>query len=360
MLAAAQSTLNVPVASVEAAIFQRKWHTAFGQRASLPPYEEIVLGSLGRLGENLILVERQPSASLKVLRCGRGLWDWVGSDADRKHVDQLPQEFSAPLQLVLDLALSNGQPVTQHSRRVRGGMVETFEFLALPLSCRWGITLIAAHVIQVGTPFNLVDTIFRSTEEGILGLAAVRDASGQPTDFQIVAFNAGAVALLGRSEEELRWSYLSSLKNGLDTPAMRRNLSAALATGQHQQFELTLALNGTDVHLSVGVAAAGDLVSATLTDITDIRQREDSFRLLFDGNPVPMWLYDPETLAFLSVNDAAVAHYGYSQQQFAAMSLPDIWPQDEHELHRAIAQAVGNAYMSDRTWRHIKADMRAG
>jgi diguanylate cyclase (GGDEF)-like protein/PAS domain S-box-containing protein len=246
--------------------------------------------------------------------------------------------------------------VTQHSRRVRGGMVETFEFLALPLSCRWGITLIAAHVVQVGTPFNLVDSIFRSTEEGILALAAVRDANGQPNDFQIVAFNAGAVALLGQSEEQLRWSYLSALKNGLDTPAMRQNLSAALSTGQHQQFELTLALNGSDVHLSVGVAAAGDLVSATLTDITDIRQREDSFRLLFDGNPVPMWLYDPETLAFLSVNDAAVAHYGYARERFAAMSLLDIWPQDEHELHRAIAQAVGSAYVSDRTWRHIKAD----
>ena len=154
----------------------------------------------------------------------------------------------------------------------------------------------------------------------------------------------------------MRWSYLSGLKNGLDTPAMRQNLSAALTTGQHQQFELTLALNGSDVHLSVGVAAAGDLVSATLTDITDIRQREDFFRLLFDGNPVPMWLYDPETLAFLSVNDAAVAHYGYARERFAAMSLLDIWPQDEHELHRAIAQAVGSAYVSDRTWRHIKAD----
>ena len=69
-----------------------------------------------------------------------------------------------------------------------------------------------------------------------------------------------------------------------------------------------------------------------------------------------MWLYDPETLAFLSVNDAAVAHYGYARERFAAMSLLDIWPQDEHELHRAIAQAVGSAYVSDRTWRHIKAD----
>ena len=44
----------------------------------------------------------------------------------------------------------------------------------------------------------------------------------------------------------------------------------------------------------------------TLTDIGDLKQREASFRLLFDGNPVPMWLYDPSDLRILSVNDAAL------------------------------------------------------
>jgi PAS domain S-box-containing protein len=315
-----------------------------------------------------VLIEQQPvqvfkPQAFKVLRCGRGLWDWVGSNVEQKMVDELPQEFAQPLRIVVDQALQSGRPVTQHSRRVRGGMVETFEFLALPLSCRWGITLVAAHVIKVGTPFNLVDTIFRSTEEGILALAAVRDAAGRPSDFQIVAFNAGAANLVGRSEEELRWSYLSSLTNGLDTPAMRKHLAAALCTGQHQQFELSLPAGGQgtpqgtrqELHLSVGVAAAGDLITATLTDVTEIREREESFRLMFDGNPVPMWLYDPDTLAIKSVNDAAIAHYGYSRERFTAMSLLDLWPAEEHELHRAVAQAVGTAYASDHTWRHLKA-----
>jgi diguanylate cyclase (GGDEF)-like protein/PAS domain S-box-containing protein len=365
MVSVASTNPGIPLGSPEAAIFQRKWHTAVTPVAPLPPYEEIVLGGLGRLGEHLVLIEQQPvqvfkPQAFKVLRCGRGLWDWVGSNVEQKMVDDLPQEFAHPLRLVVDQALQSGKPVTQHSRRVRGGMVETFEFLALPLSCRWGITLVAAHVIKVGTPFNLVDTIFRSTEEGILALAAVRDATGRPSDFQIVAFNSGAANLVGRSEEELRWSYLSGLTNGLDTPAMRKHLAAALCTGQHQQFELSLPAAGQEthdeVHLSVGVAAAGDLITATLTDVTEIREREESFRLMFDGNPVPMWLYDPDTLAIKSVNDAAIAHYGYSRERFAAMSLLDLWPKEEHELHRAVAQAVGTAYASDHTWRHLKAD----
>lgn len=59
-------------------------------------------------------------------------------------------------------------------------------------------------------------------------------------------------------------------------------------------------------------------------DITELKTREENFRLLFKGNPVPMWVYDQQTLRFLAVNDAAVGHYGYLRDQFLAMSLPDL------------------------------------
>ena len=69
-----------------------------------------------------------------------------------------------------------------------------------------------------------------------------------------------------------------------------------------------------------------------------------------------MWLYDPKTLKIINVNDAALAHYGYSRAQFESMTLLDLWPQDEWDIHREVARSIGNAYQSDRTWRHIKAD----
>ena len=40
--------------------------------------------------------------------------------------------------------------------------------------------------------------------------------------------------------------------------------------------------------------------------------------MLFAASPLPMWVYDAATLAFLDVNDAAVRHYGYSREQFLA------------------------------------------
>ena len=59
------------------------------------------------------------------------------------------------------------------------------------------------------------------------------------------------------------------------------------------------------------------------------RETEVSFRLLFANNPLPMWMFDLETLKFLQVNDAAIAHYGYSREEFTHMQITDIHPVKE-------------------------------
>lgn len=56
----------------------------------------------------------------------------------------------------------------------------------------------------------------------------------------------------------------------------------------------------------------------------DLRQSESTFRTLFDRNPQPMLVHDSHTLEILSVNDAAVAHYGFSRDEFVAMRRNEI------------------------------------
>jgi diguanylate cyclase (GGDEF)-like protein/PAS domain S-box-containing protein len=90
-------------------------------------------------------------------------------------------------------------------------------------------------------------------------------------------------------------------------------------------------------------------------DITELKRREASFRLLFDSNPLPMSVYDCETLRFLAVNDAAVRHYGYSREQFLAMTILDIRPAEERaEVEQAVR--IGIQEGTDRFWQHTKAD----
>src|SRR5262249_34365906 len=78
------------------------------------------------------------------------------------------------------------------------------------------------------------------------------------------------------------------------------------------------------------------LYRAAMDEITErqvaeaaLREREASFRLLFANNPLPMWVYDLETLAFLEVNQAAVAHYGYRRSEFLEMRITDIRPPED-------------------------------
>jgi diguanylate cyclase (GGDEF)-like protein/PAS domain S-box-containing protein len=56
---------------------------------------------------------------------------------------------------------------------------------------------------------------------------------------------------------------------------------------------------------------------------------DERYRLLFDRNPQPMWVYDVQTLRFLAVNDATVEHYGYSREEFLAMTIRDIRPAED-------------------------------
>ena len=90
-------------------------------------------------------------------------------------------------------------------------------------------------------------------------------------------------------------------------------------------------------------------------DITDLKKREESFRLLFDDNPIPMWVVDIETQKFLSVNDAAVEYYGYSRDQFLGMTTFELRPADEREMFARYIRA-GGVSQGTKTWRHLRAD----
>ncbi len=342
-------------------VIERMWRGSVKPGKTLPQYEDVVLGSLGRLGDHLLLFAGAAPAEFKVLRAGRKIRDWLGVDLRDKGLADLPRDCALALGEVLAQSIAAGVPVPHRMHRVADGMVETYEMLAFPMACRWGPPLAGVYVGEAATRYNLVDTIFRSADEGIVALAAVRDAKGIVVDFQIVAFNQGASELLGIEERDLHLCRISELPLGEAAQSIRARLLAAIGSGRSEQFECAFLCDDGDgapreVHLHAGVASVGDLLSVTLTDVGDLKQREASFRLLFDGNPVPMWLYDPNDFKILSVNDAALAHYGYSRARLQNMTLYDLWPRDEWDIRQEVARTIGDKFQPERSWRHIKAD----
>jgi diguanylate cyclase (GGDEF)-like protein/PAS domain S-box-containing protein len=88
-------------------------------------------------------------------------------------------------------------------------------------------------------------------------------------------------------------------------------------------------------------------------DIAELKQREASFRLLFDGNPVPMMVCARDDERILGVNDAALVHYGYARSDFETLKLSDI-----QAFETATPWSGGQTAdeRATRIWKHIKAD----
>jgi PAS domain S-box-containing protein len=67
----------------------------------------------------------------------------------------------------------------------------------------------------------------------------------------------------------------------------------------------------------------------TYTQLEESERRNSD---LFHLSPQPMWVYDLENLHFLSVNQAAINSYGYSEQEFLNLTLKDIRPTEDIQL----------------------------
>lgn len=90
-----------------------------------------------------------------------------------------------------------------------------------------------------------------------------------------------------------------------------------------------------------------------LARVTDDERR---FRHLFEHNPVPMWIYRRDDLAFLAVNDAAIADYGYSREEFLGMTIADIRPREDIALVRAEVARLNDGLRKPEIWRHRTRD----
>ncbi len=123
-----------------------------------------------------------------------------------------------------------------------------------------------------------------------------------------------------------------------------------------------------DEQILVAHAGEPDEVVGSWSDVTarkdaELRllESEQQYRLLFENNPHPMWVHDVYTLAFLAVNDAALRHYGYTRDEFLAMTALDIRPPEDvpafkKEYDDRRAKHGSASFISTVPYRHRKKD----
>ncbi len=85
-----------------------------------------------------------------------------------------------------------------------------------------------------------------------------------------------------------------------------------------------------------------------------LRRAQEQYRLLFDSNPIPVWVYDLETLDILDVNATAGDRYGYTREEFLRLKISDLRPQsDVPKLLKNIRETTQSVQGSG-PWRHEK------
>lgn len=74
-----------------------------------------------------------------------------------------------------------------------------------------------------------------------------------------------------------------------------------------------------------------------------VKKSQEEYMTLFNHSPLPMWLFDTETLRFLLVNDAACEVYGFSYDEYLTMSIKDIRPKEDIPImEQLLANVVSN------------------
>jgi diguanylate cyclase (GGDEF)-like protein/PAS domain S-box-containing protein len=97
--------------------------------------------------------------------------------------------------------------------------------------------------------------------------------------------------------------------------------------------QITISFSVSPITDSTGVVVGASSIARDITDRKRseeaLRKSEVQYRLLFESNPFPMWVFDRNTLRFLAVNQAAIRQYGFSEQEFLAMTVADIRPEED-------------------------------
>jgi len=199
--------------------------------------------------------------------------------------------------------------------------------------------------------FAEAQTLYRSLFELAPSGVVLVDEEGR-----ILQFNEQAHRQLGYTREEFAHLHISDFNHDERQADVRSHISRIFEAGG-AEFEIRHRSKSGEIYNRLVKARPVEIggtrrLLSVWHDISErkraeatLRDSEARYRALFDNNPLPKWLYDLETLRFLAVNTAAVQQYGFSREEFLALTIMEIRPPEEVDplLERLPQLAVGSS-----------------
>ena len=88
----------------------------------------------------------------------------------------------------------------------------------------------------------------------------------------------------------------------------------------------------------------------------ELKASEKKYKLLFESNPLPMWMLSLPDYHVIDVNNAALVQYGYSKQEFMVINIADIRPEEDKGRFKIKTNTNFRSEHHAGVWRHLKKD----
>jgi PAS domain S-box-containing protein len=235
------------------------------------------------------------------------------------------------------------------------------------------ITYIFHQVEDVTSSMRTREALQESEEHLRLLVDGVKDCAIFMLDpsGRVASWNQGAERIKGYKTSEIVGRHFSCFypPETVKNRKPERELQTAITEGHYKEEGWRIRKDGSRFWANVVITALRDETgklrgfSKITRDITEhrraeelLQESEERHRKLFDNNPHPTWVYDRETLRFLAVNAAAVRKYGFSRDEFLAMTIKDIRPPEDVPLLLEEVGGVRDGSESVGVWRHRRKD----
>jgi PAS domain S-box-containing protein len=207
-----------------------------------------------------------------------------------------------------------------------------------------------------------LEASYRDLVEQASDIIFTQDLSGKLT-----SMNLAGQRFLGRKPEEIIGNSFFSMFGIIPESNGFAGTFGLLETQSEFRHQFVARKAGDEDHwLDLIISPIKDKLEETTgfrglaRDITErkrfeeaLRDSEERYKLLFESTPQPIWVYNEETLAFLAVNEAATRTYGYSRDEFLAMTIDDIRPSEDIPTLMINNAADPNDLVLSSPWRHM-------